>query len=105
MLDNPQARRALDDFVSQWLRFDRILTASRDRRKFPLFTHEAARAMTGEASMFVADLVWNDRNFMDLFTAKYGYVNADLPPIYKVSPPAKEFDPSAFPPASERAGV
>src|SRR5262249_35086853 len=37
MLDHPQARRALDDFVSQWLRFDRILTASRDRRKFPRF--------------------------------------------------------------------
>ena len=105
MLDNPQARRALDDFVSQWLRFDRILTASRDRRKFPLFTREAAMAMTAEASMFVADLVWNDRNFMDLLTAKYGYVNADLAPIYKVPPPAKEFERIVFTPESERAGL
>jgi hypothetical protein len=105
MLDNPQARRALDDFVGQWLRFDRILTASRDRRKFPLFTREAATAMTAEASMFVSDLVWNDGNFMDLFTAKYGYVNADLAPIYKVPPPSKEFERIAFTPESERAGV
>ena len=105
MLDHPQARRALDDFVSQWLRFDRILTASRDRRKFPLFTGEAATAMTAEARMFVADLVWNDRNFMDLFTAKYGYVNADLAPIYKVPPPTKEFERIAFTPESERAGI
>jgi hypothetical protein len=105
MLDNPQARRALDDFVGQWLRFDRILTASRDRRKYPLFTREAAIAMTAEASMFVADLVWNGRNFMDLFTAKHGYVNADLAPIYKVPPPAKEFEPIAFTPESERAGL
>src|SRR6266851_1636736 len=105
MLDRPQARRALDDFAGQWLRFDRILTASRDRRKFPLFTREAALAMTAEASMFVADLVWKDRNFMDLFTAKYGYVNADLAPIYKVPPPAKEFERIVFTPESDRAGV
>jgi Protein of unknown function (DUF1552)./Protein of unknown function (DUF1592)./Protein of unknown function (DUF1588)./Protein of unknown function (DUF1585). len=105
MLDHPQAKRALDEFVSQWLRFDRILTASRDRRKFPLFTREAAIAMTAEASMFVSDLVWNDGNFMDLFTARYGYVNADLAPIYKVPPPAKEFERIAFAPESERAGV
>jgi len=105
MLDHPQARRALDEFVGQWLRFDRILTASRDRRKFPLFTREAALAMTAEASMFVADLVWNDRNFMDLFTAKYGYLNADLAPIYRVPPPAKVFERIAFTPESGRAGV
>ena len=105
MLDHPQARRALDDFVGQWLRFDRILTATRDRRKFPRFTREAAMAMTSEASMFVSDLVWNDRNFMDLFTAKYGYVNADLAPIYKVAPPTKEFERMVFTPESERAGL
>ncbi len=105
MLDNPQAHRALDEFVAQWLRFDRILTASKDRRKYPLFTREAAIAMTAEANMFVADLVWNDRNFMDLFTARYGYVNADLAPIYKVPPPTKEFERIAFTPESEREGI
>ena len=89
MLDHPQAQRALDEFVSQWLRFDRVLTASKDRRKFPQFTREAAAAMTEEARLFVADLVWNDRNFMDLFTANYGFVNADLAPIYKVPAPAE----------------
>ena len=78
MLDQPRAREALDEFVSQWLRFDRILTASKDRRKFPQFTRETAVAMTEEARAFVGDLVWNDRNFMDLFTANYGFVNAEL---------------------------
>jgi hypothetical protein len=91
--------------VSQWLRFDRILTASRDRRKYPLFQHETALAMTEEARTFVSDLVWNDRNFMDLFTADYGYVSAELAPIYKVPPPAKEFEKLTFPSESERAGL
>jgi hypothetical protein len=105
MLDHTRAREALSEFVSQWMRFDRILTASKDRRKFPTFTRETAVAMTEEARLFVGDLVWNDRNFMDLLTADYGYVNADLAPIYGVKPPAKEFDRVPFPAGSERAGV
>jgi cytochrome c553 len=105
MLDDPRAREALAEFVGQWLRFDRILTASKDRRKFPQFKRETAVAMTEEALAFVGDLVWNDRNFMDLFTANYGYVDVELAPIYKVPAPAKEFDRVAFPVGSDRAGV
>lgn len=105
MLADAKARQALDDFISQWLRFDRILTASKDRRKYPLFQHETAVAMTDEALAFVNDLVWNDRNFMDLFTANYGHVSAELAPIYKVPAPAKDFDKVTFPPESGRAGL
>ncbi len=105
MLDDPLARESLDEFVSQWMRFDRILTASKDRRKFPQFTHETAVAMTEEARLFIGDLVWNDRNFMDLFTADYGYANADLAAIYGVEEPLQEFDRVVFPAASERAGL
>ena len=35
-------------------------------------------AMTEETRRFVADLVWNNRDFTELFTADYGYPNADL---------------------------
>ena len=105
MLDDPRARESLSEFVSQWMRFDRILQASKDRRKYPQFTRETAVAMTEEARLFVADLVWNDRNFMDLFTADYGYADADLAAIYGVQPPAKDFDRVAFPADSNRAGV
>jgi len=105
MLDEPLARESLSEFVSQWMRFDRILTASKDRRKYPQFTPETAVAMTEEARRFAGDLVWNDRNFMDLFTADYGYANADLAAIYGVPEPLQEFTRVAFPAASERAGV
>ena len=105
MLDHPRAKDALDDFAGQWLRFDRILTAAKDRRKFPTYTRETAVAMTEEARAFIGDLVWNDRNFMDLFTANYSFVNADLAAIYQVAPPAKDFDRVRFPPASDRAGI
>ncbi len=105
MLDDPRAHQALDEFVSQWLRFDRILTSSRERRRYPKFSRETAIAMTEEARQFIADLVWNDRNFMDAFTADYGFVNADLAAIYGVPAPAEEFARVAFPPESERAGL
>jgi hypothetical protein len=105
MLDDPRAHEALDEFTSQWLRFDRLLTAAKDRRKFPLYTRETARAMTDEARAFISDLVWNGRNFMTAFTADYGYVGPELASIYGVSPPAKEIEPIPFPKGSERSGL
>jgi hypothetical protein len=105
MLDHPRARQALDEFVSQWMRFDRLLTASKDRRRYPQFTRETAVAMTEETRVFVSDLVWNDRNFMDLFTADYGFLNADLAAIYGLPAPPKEYERVQFRPESERAGV
>src|SRR5260370_23425180 len=105
MLDDPRAHEGLGEFAGQWLRFDRILTANKDRRKFPQFKRETAVAMTEEALAFVGDLVWNSRNFMELFTANYGFVDVEPAPIYKVPAPAKEFDRVAFPACSDRAGI
>jgi hypothetical protein len=105
MLDDPRARRSLDEFVSQWMRFDRLLTGAKDRRRYPNFNREAAAAMTEETRSFISDLVWNDRNFMDAFTADYSFINADLAAIYGVPAPAREFDRVIFPAESERAGL
>ena len=105
MLDHPRARESLNEYVSQWLRFDRLLTAMKDRRKFPLYTRETALAMTEEARTFVSDLVWNDRDFMTLLTANYGHVSGELAAIYGVTAPAKDFDRVPFPAGSERAGL
>jgi len=105
MLDHPRAKQSLNEFVSQWLRFDRILTASKDRRRYPQFTRETAAAMAEEARLFVSDLVWNDRNFMELFTAPHGYVNSELAGTYGVAAPAQDFAKVPFPAGSERAGI
>lgn len=105
MVDDPRAHQAFDEFASQWMRFDRLLGASKDRRKYPQFTREAAVAMTEETRLFLSDLVWNNRNFMDTFTAGYGFVNGELASIYGVAAPAREFDRVQFPPESERAGI
>jgi hypothetical protein len=105
MLADPRAREALDEFAAQWLRFDRALTSTKERRAFPNFTPETALAMTHEARAFVSDLVWNGRNFMELFSAPYAYPNGDLARIYGVEPPANDFDRVPLPANSGRAGL
>jgi Protein of unknown function (DUF1592)/Protein of unknown function (DUF1588)/Protein of unknown function (DUF1587)/Protein of unknown function (DUF1595)/Protein of unknown function (DUF1585) len=105
MLADARAREALDEFVSQWLRFDRVMNASKDRRRFPKFNREVAVSMSEEAKQLVSYLVWENRNFMELFTADYAFVNADLAGIYGVPPPARDFDKVRLPPESERTGV
>ena len=104
MLEDPKAKEALDDFVSQWLRFDRVTATARDRRLFK-FNRETATAMTEEARRFVADLVWNDRDFMEVFTAEHGYINAELAQVYGMPQQVKEYERVEFKPESERAGL
>ena len=43
MLDDPRAKDGVDEFVSEWLRFDRVMSASRERRLYP-----AVQPGTGE---------------------------------------------------------
>ena len=76
MLADPKAHRSVDEFVSEWMRFDRVVTAVKDRRSFPLFTPELGAAMTEETRRLINDAVWNDRNFFDIFTANYAFVDA-----------------------------
>jgi hypothetical protein len=105
LLADPKAHEALDEYVSQWLRFDRLITASKDRRKYPLFTRDTVGALMQEATTFVSDLVWNNHDFMTLFTADYAHPNGELARIYGITPPAKDFDRVAFSADSGRAGI
>ena len=105
MLADPRARQGLDEFVSEWLRFDRVMTAARERRMFPLFSRELATSMTEEAKRFLGDLVWNDKDFTEAFTANYSFINSDLAAVYKVNPPARDYDRVEFPVTDERAGL
>jgi hypothetical protein len=105
MLKDPKAHRSVDEYAAEWLRFDRVLTAVKDRRAYPQFTPELAQAMAEETRRLVADAVWSNRNFLDIFTADYAFVNADLANIYGLPAPAEEFGKVSFPATSSRAGL
>jgi hypothetical protein len=105
MLGDERAKEALDEFISQWLRFDLVLNTVKDRTLFPQFTPELATAMTEETLRLIADVVWNDRSFMEIFEADYGFLNSDLAALYGMPAPAGEFEKVRFPAGSERAGL
>jgi hypothetical protein len=105
MLANERAKQALDEFVSQWLRFDLILNTVKDRALFPQFTPELAAAMTEETRLLIGDAVWNGRSFMEIFEAGYGFLNADLAALYELPSPPGEFEKVNFPVESDRAGL
>jgi hypothetical protein len=104
MIGDQKARQAVDEFISEWLRFDLAINTVKDRSIFPQFTPELAAAMTEETRRLVADLVWNDRNFMDFFRADYSFLNSDLSALYNLPAPAIEFGKVPFAAASGRAG-
>src|SRR5690348_15361949 len=97
MLVDPRAHQSVDEFTAEWLRFDRILSAVKDRRRYPQFSPELAQSMTEETRRLIDDAVWNDRDFMGIFTAPYGFLNSDLATLYGLPAPPSEFARVDFP--------
>jgi len=105
MLDNPLAQQALDEFFVEWLRLDKVPNAVKERRRFPEFTPELAAMMVEETRKLLQHLVWNDKNFMEAFTADYAFLTSDLATLYKVPRPSGEFEITPFPATIRRAGL
>ena len=105
MLQDPRSRKSMEEFLGQWLRFDRVLDTIRDRRLYRDFNPELAAAMTEETKRLFGDLVWNDGNFMDFFRADYGFISTDLANLYQLSEPESEFARVDFPEDSGRGGI
>ncbi|WP_197446439.1 DUF1592 domain-containing protein [Tautonia plasticadhaerens] len=105
LLDDPRARSAMDEFLAQWLRFDRVLDATKDRRRFREYNAEVAAAMVEETRLLFNELAWNDRDFREIFTADYTFVSSELARLYDLTTPESEFAKVSYPPDSGRSGV
>jgi hypothetical protein len=105
MMDNPQAKRAFESFLSQWMRFDRVLGSARSVRRYPDFGPSLLAAMTSETKQLFNYLVWNDKNFMEMFNADYTFVSPRLAQLYGLEAPAEDFGQVKYPADSTRAGV
>jgi hypothetical protein len=105
MLTQPAAKQAADEFFAQWLRFDRVIGSVKDRRRYPEFTPELAAMMVHETRTLLGNLVWNDGNFMEAFTADYSFLNSDLAKLYGVPAPSGEFELVKFPAGAKRVGI
>ncbi len=108
MLADPRAKDGLDSFVSEWLRFDRVLSAARERRVYPLFNPDLAASMTRRKPGSVCRRPgWETTGSAscEVYTANWGFPNSSLAAVYKVPPPAHDWDRVTFPAESERAGL
>ena len=105
LLGHPYARASLDVFLAQWLRFDRLHSAIRDRRLYPEFTTELVNAMTEETRLLFNHLVWNNRDFREFFSARYSFLTPELAAIYGAEAPPQIWDKVDFRHDSQRAGI
>ncbi|MCC6589705.1 MAG: DUF1592 domain-containing protein [Bryobacterales bacterium] len=105
MLKDERAQPALDEFLAQWLRFDRLRSAIRDRRLFPEFTTELVNSMSQETTRLFRHLVWGDQDFMQFFKARYSFLDPELANLYKVTAPKEIWGKVEFPQDSVRAGI
>jgi hypothetical protein len=105
LLSNQQAKSSMEEFLAQWLRYDRLRSAFREVRLYPEFSSELVSSMFEETRRLFDHLVWENRNFLEFFTADYTFLSPDLAQVYGMPAPSEPFAKVAFPPDSPRAGV
>lgn len=105
MLADGRARASFDEFVAQWLRFDRLRGALRDRNRFPEYSAELAGAMIEETTRLFRSLVWDKRNFMEFYNASYTFVVPELARLYGLPAPQQPWEKVTLPKETGRAGI
>lgn len=84
MLADPKAAALTTRFVAQWLRLQDLDKVHPDAFFFPDFDQQTTDAMATETEMFFGDLMKNDRNIFDMYTADYTFVNERLARHYGI---------------------
>jgi hypothetical protein len=105
MLTDERARESMNEFLYEWLRFDRLVTTIKDRRTFPMFTPELAVSMAEETRRLFNHLIWDKRNFMEFYSADYSFLSTGLASLYGVGVPPREYERVTLPASTERAGI
>ncbi len=105
LLASTKAQDSVKEFLSDWLRLDRLNGTIRERRAYPLFTPELTVAMAEESRRLAEALVWQKGNFMEFFSATYSFLNSDLARVYGLTAPSAEYTKVELPVSTERAGI
>ncbi len=84
MLADERAVALIDNYVTQWLYTDAVLEADPDYTLFPDYNEELAMDLRQEARLFARDFILDDRDYRELLTADYSYLNARLAEHYEI---------------------
>ena len=84
MLADPRAEALATRFAAQWLRLPDLDKVQPDVRQYPDFDEQLRAAMRRETELFFNNLVREDRNVLEMFTADYTFVNERLAQHYGI---------------------
>ncbi len=111
MLADPRAHTGIKHFYEQWLPLDEISGPMADAERIPVRKGQTtgdttlAADMVQETQQFVDSVLWSSSSVLDLLTAPYTFVNADLAMTYGLPVPASGWQRVTFPAGSLRAGI
>lgn len=106
LLADPKARATMVSFHSEWLKYGRLATVTKDAVAYPDFTPEIAEAMREELDQLAAFATFEAPSSLQaLLSGETSFINAPLATFYGVAAPAgATFSKVALDP-KERSGI
>jgi mono/diheme cytochrome c family protein len=108
MLRSPRARETMSGFFVELFRLRRLDRLYEGRGKHPRFTTSLPMAMREETLRLIEEVAFDpQRDFREIFSARFTYVNGELAKLYGLPAPEKPdtFTRVALPAESPRSGV
>ena len=84
MLADPRSEALATNFASQWLHLQNLKAVQPDAFVYPNFDKNLALSMQRETQLLFDSIMREDRNVLDLLTAKYTYVDELLAKHYGI---------------------
>jgi hypothetical protein len=84
MLADPKSQNLVDNWASQWLQLRNLGRTKPDPKRFPTVDDELLDAMRKETSLFVGEIIRDDRSILDFIDAPFTYVNGPLARHYGI---------------------
>jgi mono/diheme cytochrome c family protein len=110
MLRNPLARATMAGFFLELFRLRRLDRISESRTKYPQYTDTIGASLRGETLRLIEEIAFAPgRDFREIFSADFTYVNPELAKLYGVAIPANTkrdaYVRVALPAGAGRGGV
>ncbi|WP_073095312.1 DUF1592 domain-containing protein [Cyclobacterium lianum] len=87
MLEDPKSLRFSESFVSQWLGINKLKDPNAplaELARFPQFTQDIREAMFRETTAFFHHVLTERKNFLDLISSNYSFLNEELAGYYGI---------------------
>ena len=84
MMADPRSSALSTNFAAEWLHLQNLKDVQPDAYQFPNYTRNLGQSMRRETELFFDSVMRDDRNVLDLLTAKYTFVDELLAKHYGI---------------------